>query len=193
MRKLASFEILIYYSQFDVRDIRGENDLCISDLNAQHFGQGFAWAPGIVTFMTVGECSSAYIEVCTATTINLEPTSTRAIVLPFSVSASGVKVVPFMSNPTEEIQVPIPTGNYALLFELKLRDDNEYFEGSRYLTDLNTSQQSVWCRLTFIPQEHTEPEILRSDDEMSDPGSPLLMEAEIIATGMNSEDIAIAW
>ena len=180
MNKLASFEMGIDYSQFDVRDLRGNEDkLFISDFTAQHFGQGFAWAIGIVKFKTVGECSSAYIEVFTASTINLEPTSIRAIVLPFLVRESGVEIASLFADASEEFQVFVSPGNYALLFELKFRDDEEYFESSQYQIDLDSSLRSVWCRLTFIPQENVTPEILRADDEMLPAGSPLLMEAEL--------------
>ena len=176
MTKIKSFELSVSYSTVAVFDpsAPGLDDGFFLYFRGEHEGQGFAWNPGNFNFRTFmnDEFSSAFIEVWLADEISLMPDSVRAILVPFSVGKSGIVI-----NSDMDEEVPVPEGNYALVFEMKLRDDEEYFKSPRYQTDLETSQRSVWCRLTFIPKESVEPEILREDAGLS-PDYPLLMEAE---------------
>jgi hypothetical protein len=145
----------------------------------QHYRQGFAWSPHEVEF-DVGfslkqlEAIGGLFEVHLADQIEMTPDSTRAILLPFTVGKQGIYVSDAVGN---FVDVSIPEGHYALLFELKPRDDPEYLNSAEYQSYLETRFIQIWCRLTFVPQEVVEPAILRVDEYLS-PTYPLLMEAE---------------
>ncbi len=121
--------------------------------------------------------------------ISILPETLRAILLPFSVGKQGIKIGNFIEG--VEVSVLIPEGNYALLFELKLRNDVEYLNSPEYQKNTAGGFTDEWCRLTFYPKENAvQPEILRLDTESTlpypvegyiplNPTYPLLMEIQI--------------
>ena len=154
--------------------------------------QGFSAQPGSFNFYTFGECMGFIIEVWVAELseqISILPETLRAILLPFSVGKQGIIVGDFIAG--VEVPVLIPEGNYALLFELKLRDDVEYLNSPEYQKNAARGFTDEWCRLTFSPRENAvEPEILRLDTESTlpypvegyiplNPTYPLLMESQL--------------
>ena len=178
MIKIASFELVICYSALAIWDPSINKKGFLESL-AQHQIQGFTWILGNVNYevnIFDGEVGFAFIEVLQAESVSVQDDSVRAILVPFAVGNSGVV---FASPTVENVRVIVPEGNYALVFEIKLRNDAEYLNSSRYQEDLETSLQSIWCRFTFIPQENVEPEILRADDEIIDSSFPFLMDAEL--------------
>ncbi len=94
----------------------------------------------------------------------------------------------FSAYPEELIQVN--EGNYALVVELKLRNDAEYLSSSQYQEDIQGGFTEEYCYLTFYQREKLqEPEILRLDTWLSppyefdsycplEPTYPLLIEVE---------------
>lgn len=63
-----------------------------------------------------------------------------------------------------EGHIDISEGNYALLFELKLRDDVEYLNSPEYQENVEDGWTEEFCRLTFYPRGNAvQPEILRLD------------------------------
>lgn len=159
------------------------------DVTDELVKQGFSAQPGSFNFYTFGECMGFIIEVWVAELseqISVLPETLRAILLPFSVGKQGIIVGDFIAG--VEVPVLIPEGNYALLFELKLRDDVEYLNSPEYQKNAARGFTDEWCRLTFYPRENAvEPEILRLDTESTlpypvegyiplDPTYPLLME-----------------
>lgn len=159
---ITSFEIGVSYSTLVVWEPSNRENIYYLE---ERGAPGFAWEVGNVNFDTFGDCSHAFIEVWQADEVSLRPDTLRAILVPFSVGRSGVLVTSILSPENEEVRVPIPQGAYALMFEMKLRDDEAYFNSSWYQDDLDTSLRGVWCRLTFIPKESVEPEILREEAE----------------------------
>ena len=159
---VTSFEIAVFYGTLVVWEPSHRENISYLE---ERQAPGFAWEAGNVNFDTFGECSHAFIEVCQADEVSLKLDTLRAILVPFSVVQSGVLVTSILFPKNEEVRVPIPEGSYALVFEMKLRDDEAYFNSSWYQYDLITSLRGVWCRLTFIPKESVEPEILREEVE----------------------------
>jgi hypothetical protein len=174
---IISFELCIEYSTLAIWDPNIDQPIYLHF--DEHYSQGFAWIPGNVNLdvnIFDGEVGYAFIEVWQAKFVRLQDDSVRAILVPFSVGDSGI----VFSSPGggEDVKVLVPEGDYALVFEIKLRSDEEYLNSSRYQEDLKTSLQSIWCRFTFIPRENNvEPEILRADEKLT-PIYPLLMKAE---------------
>jgi hypothetical protein len=180
MTLVKSFEMGIAYARVYVVNA-DDPDATTLYFEEQHYRQGFAWSPHDAEFdvdlsfrLRELECIGGLFEVHLADQIELAPDSERAILLPFTVGKEGIYVCDVGSHPTS---ISIPEGHYALLFELKERDDPEYLNSAEYQHNLEGNFIEIWCRLTFVPQEVVEPAILRVDEYLS-PTYPLLMEAE---------------
>lgn len=170
---LASFKLGICYSQIAVYDPDIENPF--NDWTQQHGAQGFTWRPGSVSFGMIGPFPDLIVEVWQADEITLRPETIRAILVPFVVGKSGVAV-----SGLDDLGkiVQIPEGKYALYFEIRFQSEDEYKNDPEYEEDYaDLGLLPMWCRLTFIPRESVQAEILRSDSELS-PSYPLLMEAQ---------------
>lgn len=190
MKKIATFDMYPDTRRFRVFDAE-ISDKITTYHTAESFYQGFSARPGSFNFSTFGECIGIIIEVWAAKLseqISLLPETLRAILLPFSVGKQGIKVGNFIEGVEEPVS--IPEGNYALLFELKLRDDVEYLNSPEYQENAGGGWTEEWCRLTFYPKENAvQAEILRLDTEPTlpypvegyiplNPTYPLLMGVE---------------
>jgi hypothetical protein len=154
-----------------------------------HECQGFAWIPGTVNFFVSdadGMLMNALVEVYLSDHIELCSDTFRAIQVPFSVGDAGISIFndgkiiageATLSQTWRNVIIAVPPGNYALVFEVKLRDDDGFVEGHEYP---GSYLRDVWCRLTFVPQENPEPAILRADPFIAPErlGGVLLLEAE---------------
>jgi hypothetical protein len=59
---------------------------------------------------------------------------------------------------------------FALVFEIKLRNDPEYLNSSQYREDVDQGFTQECCHLTFYPREEpVQPEVLRMDAWASPP------------------------
>lgn len=150
----VSFDLTVTYSQIALFDPSLQNPF--NDWRPQHVAQRFSWRPESVSFGTLQEGGVLRVEVRLVKEIGLRADAKRAILVPFSVGPSGLIEVAGLDTGK---QVNVPEGNYALVFETGYNDDD-----------------TMWCRLTFVPSDSVQAEILRADSEMS-PSSPLLMEA----------------
>ena len=172
MKKIATFDMYPDTRRFRVFDAE-ISDKITTYHSAESFEQGFSARPGSFNFSTFGECMGIIIEVWVADLpdqISVIPETLRAILLPFSVGKHGIIVGDFIAG--VEVPVLIPEGNYALLFELKLRDDVEYLNSPEYQENAAGGWTEQWCRLTFYPKENAiQPEILRLDTESTLPYS----------------------
>jgi hypothetical protein len=147
------FSLSISYGQIVVCDPAIEKPF--NDWQPQHIRQGFAWRPGSVSF-AVYDTDAYTVELCFEDQIVVQPHAERAIVVPFRVPQTGSVELAVVGDSHE---VRIDQGDYALLFQL-----------------WHVNANSVWCRITFVPQAFARPSILRADAELS-PSMPLLMEA----------------
>ncbi len=153
-----------------LRVLRGYPD-CFFPVTDQTLAQGFSWKPEGVVFSTLGDCLWIIVEVWLAESIeqvSLRPDTIRAIVVPFTVDSQGVTVTHLYGMSREGIR--FVEGNYALLFEIKLRDDAEYINSTEYQEIVDGGFSHEQCKLTFIPKEEpVQPEILRIDSWTAPP------------------------
>ena len=153
------YDFFIFYSQLIVSE---EAIAPVpNDWTERHVAQGFTWRPGTVSFGTLGDIGDLRVEVRVAGAPEALPDAARTIVVPFSVSPPGHVT---LSDCVNEETVGVPAGEYALLFEMGY-------------SSVRRGQEAEWCRLSFVPGEDVQPEILRADAELS-PQYPLLMEAD---------------
>jgi hypothetical protein len=100
--------------------------------------------------------------------ITLREDSLRAILLPFWVPATGLMIDD--SDMLDQQRIGLPEGEYAMLFELKLRNDQEYLESERYQKYVDCGLTEESCYLTFYPRtKPVQPEILRLETSLSFP------------------------
>ena len=158
IKQIASAEVDISYNTLLVEDPEVETSYPES-------GNLYDCFPGSVVFLTCSSCSHALIEVWQAEEIQIKPDTLRAIVVPFPVGKSGVVVKGLFTLEEEYLHVPIPEGRYALVYEIKRRDDEAYLNSTEYQDDQGSGLQGMFCRLTFVPQESVEPQVLRSVDD----------------------------
>jgi hypothetical protein len=178
MTLLKSFKLGISYSRIYLVDADNPPSVGLY-FEDQHYHQGFAWCPYEVEFdvdfsLNNLEATCGLFEVHLAEEIEVSSDSTRAILLPFTVKKKGVYVSDTFGA---SVDVLIPEGQYALLFEFKPRDDSEYISSAEYQEDLSSGFIQIWVRFTFVPQQNVEPAILKAD-KFIDPVYPLLMEAD---------------
>lgn len=196
MNKIAIFGMYPYNFSFQVYKANLSEDEIYHDVTDQTLAQGFSAHLGSLHFSTFGECAWTTIEVWVAEEldeISVKPETVRAILLPFSVDRKGIKITHQLGS--VEGHVYIPEGNYALLFELKLRDDIDYLNSPQYQQNVEDRWTEEWCCLTFYPRENViQPEVLRVDVWSSPPYKfegytplqpiyPLLMDVGLMEVG----------
>ena len=171
MNKVATFGMSPYNFAFQVYKANLSQEETYHAVTEQTLAQGFSARPGSLHFSTFGECAWTTIEIWVAELsdeISIRPKTVRAILLPFSVDREGIKIRHQLG--LMEGHVYISKGNYALLFELQLRDDVEYLNSPQYQQDVEDGWTQEWCRLTFYRRENSvQPEILRVDAWYSPP------------------------
>lgn len=95
----------------------------------------------------------------------------RAVKVPFSISnpSEGVKL--FDNFGLVELRFWLGSNTeFALVFEIKLRNDPEYLNSSQYHEDIDGAFTQECCYLTFYPREEpVQPEVLRMDAWTSPP------------------------
>lgn len=192
MSLILSCEVDIDYGRISICDLNTDEDLKgYLYFEDQHWNQGFAWVPGNVNFLMLdGEFHDAFVEICLASELILCTDTVRAIQVPFSVdkSCSIVILNDRFNNKIisgegfcekSGVRFHMPTGEYALICELKFRDDEAYLKSEKYINDEQIGLCDMWCRLTFLPQANVTPAILRADGHVSiPPDGVFLMEAE---------------
>jgi hypothetical protein len=180
MKFIASFSVGVYECVLAIFDAAfvGNNDPTrygFHWFDKPQRCQTFAWAPGNVNFATLdGELSEALVEVYMSDHIQLCEDTVRAIQVPFSTGEQGVAcfnwwgtILAGTASIMEgwgHILVPIPPSQYALIYEVKFRNDEDYLKSDEYRSNEEVGLSDLWCRLTFIPQENAEPAILRADE-----------------------------
>src|SRR5215213_1919714 len=81
------FDFSINYHQLVVYD-EGTVPVPDNDWTMRHIEQGFSWRPGCVTFETLEDVGALKVEVLLAEDFEVSSEATRAIVVPFGVSAA---------------------------------------------------------------------------------------------------------
>ncbi|MGB8698183.1 MAG: competence protein ComJ [Thermosynechococcaceae cyanobacterium] len=197
MKFIAAYdECNVQYGCLSVMDAAAlEDSKAVNFLHFEgpHWCQGFAWMPGTVNFLMLNndcELSSAFVEVYLSDHIELCPDTIRAIQVPFSVGRLGVcipndgaRIISGTATKLpsrQKIAIPVPSGQYALVCEMKFRDDEEYLNSERYRQNNEVGLTDMWCRLIFVAQEDAPPAILRADEflNLERYGGTFLMEAE---------------
>lgn len=171
MYKATAFEMYPYNFAFQVHDA----SLSMRDTNhavtKQTLAQGFSGHSRSYYFSTLGDCLGIRIEVWLADQqeeVALRPDTVRAMMVPFSVSSSGVMIADGIGYVEQVIW--LRTGEYALVFEIKLKNDAEYLSSSQYQEDVEGGFSREWCYLTFYPRvKPVQSEILRLDAWSSPP------------------------
>lgn len=162
MKKITALDLYPDNAIFRIFDasLNYEDTFGVTDLL---FTQGFTWRPGCYNLGTFTRCHNLTIEVWLADQqeeIQIRPDSSRAILLPFWVPATGLMIDD--EEMREQHRFAIPEGEYAMLFELKPRNDQEYLESERYQENIAGGFAEESCYLTFYPRaEPVQPEILR--------------------------------
>lgn len=150
---MAVFDLDVSYSQIAV--FNGNLDNPLNDWTDQHVAQGFSWRPESVSFKTLVEVGLVSVEARISKSLPT-PSGTRAITVPFTCSEAGKVEIASIADGRD---TSIPPGSYQLLFETGMSDETS------------------WCRLTFIPNGSMVPQILIPDQEVAYSDS-LLMDAE---------------
>jgi hypothetical protein len=171
MQKITAFNLQAYNSGvFQIFDASLGNEDAYAVCNLL-FTQGFSCRPGSYNLTTFTRCFNLKMEIWLADKleeITLRDDSLRAILLPFWVPAAGLKIDD--DDPQEQHRFVIPEGEYAMLYELKLRDDQEYLESEEYQKDVDAGMTEESCFLTFYPRKKpVQPEILRLETRSSFP------------------------
>ena len=175
---------------FQVHDISLSSQKTYHTVTDQTLAQGFSGHPRSYNFSTLGDCLDIRIEVWLADQqeeVYLRSDTVRAIIVPFSCTAEVI-IADLMGLVEQRIFL---AGEYALVFEIKLRNDGEYLSSSQYQENVEGGFSHEWCYLTFYPRiETVQPEILRVDAWSSPPYTlasyyplkptyPLLIETDI--------------
>jgi hypothetical protein len=136
--RIAAFELYADNGAFEVIDPNAP----VGQLEYDFYNHNYEFAPGEAIFLTCGEYSNlAWVEVWLTDKVEVGSDARYAVVIPFDVGESGIHV-----DLNAQIPVKISAGKYALLYELKFRDEESNYElGS-----------GAFCRLTFIRQESVE-------------------------------------
>jgi len=192
MHKTTTFDFYPDNFGFRVWDANLDIRETYNEVNEQTLRQGFSSRLSrSINFFTLGDCMRMTIEVWYADSsenIYLREDTIRAILVPFSVSGWW-KIGDFRGH--MEVSLSTHQGHNALLFEVKLRNDDEYLKSSQYQHNVDGGFSKEWCCLTLYRRgerdEPIQPEILRLDAWTSppyelkgygqlDPIYPLLME-----------------
>jgi hypothetical protein len=171
MKKITALDLYPDNGVFRIFDASLDQVYTFHDVTKQTLAQGFSRSPGSYNFYVLADCMNLTIEVWLTDQqeeIQIKPDSIRAILVPFSVPAAGIMIGDLQIQ--VEQQIAIPQGEYALLFELKVRNDPEYLNSERYQQYVEGSFTEESCCLTFYPRkEPVQPEILRVDTWLSPP------------------------
>jgi hypothetical protein len=141
--EMINLKILVSYNQFCVFDATLDDPF--NDWNDDHVRQGFSWRPKSVSF-GAKENREIKVEVKIADSIKIDSTAFRVIAVPFTVPEHRKIIVGSIGD---EHEVEIDAGIYRLIYEL----------GSQNATP--------FCRLTFIADSHSLPEIIEADSEIT--------------------------
>jgi hypothetical protein len=131
--------------------------------------QGFSWRPQSVSFL-VPEDGDVPVDVYIERTLLLRPDALRAIRVPFKVPPDGIVEISGIYEKANRF-VQIPEGMYSLVYQLGYRSASGNADGT------TESETLIWCTLSFLPSDSTQPAILRRDSELH-PSEPLLMDGE---------------
>ena len=128
----------------------------MNDWNQTHGAQGFSWRPGSVSFLAFDADNNSPLSVELQDSYVTPASAMRLIKVPFQVEEEGIIVIDPL---TQEWQVPIPPGNYALYFAV------EPFEAEWKYT------------LTFVADKALPQVEIIIADELLSPSEELLMHA----------------
>ncbi|OKH23922.1 hypothetical protein [Chroogloeocystis siderophila] len=176
MNRLAALELYPYNSLLWVYDAVIDPDYL--NYAAEHIlTQGFSGHPRSYKFFTLGECMNLKLEIwkaeiyCPHQEIVLRDDTIRAVKVPFSISDSNEGVILFDNFRLVESRFRFGSNTeFALVFEIKLRNDPEYLNSSQYHEDVDSAFTQECCFLTFYPtEEPVQPEVLRLDAWASPP------------------------
>ena len=147
--RLPEFAVTVDYGQIlvFVRGLPRPGLLWTPD----HVAQGFAWAPGIVSFGVPDHDGESLIQVKVASDIAIEPRALWAIRVPFEIPALPLQI----GTVGDMAAVNVPQGSYSLVFEvLPGHTVNEPVEG-------------FLLRLTFSADPDPDFEILRKGGDLT--------------------------
>lgn len=165
MQEIAKLNFSPEYSILQAYNANLENEYAYHLVTDQTINQGFTGFSESYNFYSLGDCFNLGIEIWLAEEqedIILRSDTVRAIMVPFSSNGSGVKIANV--GRTCEYIVQIPKGKYALVFEIKLKNDNEYLSSEQYRSDVAGGFSEECCYLTFYSRaEPVQPELLRLD------------------------------
>lgn len=135
----------------------------------QNRNQGYVIHPDGVEFYALGNAQVISVEAWCAGAISLNPGSVRAIVVPFDVADGNGAFLSDGRGGGYGLTDILAVGSYALVFEIRLNNDPEYLNSSRYQENTRLGWTEEYCCLTFIPTAQTvTPQILRFDIDESD-------------------------
>ncbi len=126
--------------------------------NDQHVKQGFAWRPGVVSFATLDDDGTAFVEGVVGKW-EMRADTMRCIRVPYVVPEQGAIEITTVANHAYALMDP---GRYALTFESG-----------------RTSHGDMCIRLTFETDNDAVPKVLLADAEL-DPPSTLAMTAQSV-------------
>jgi hypothetical protein len=139
----------------------------VHDFTDQEFDQGFSHRPGSYNFSVLGDCMGLTTEVRVADeldAVHVRPDTVRAIMVPFSFSNSTSGFGISNLDLVVETIIHVAAREYALVFEIKLRNDPEYLNSPQYQENVEGGFTEEYCYLTLYPREEpVQPEILRLD------------------------------
>ncbi|HAJ63218.1 MAG TPA: hypothetical protein DCP31_31610 [Cyanobacteria bacterium UBA8543] len=192
MKKITALELYPDNFAFRIYDASLSSRDTFHTVTQHTLAQGFSRRPGSYNFSTLGDCMNLRIEVWLADQqeeVDLRNDTVRAIMVPFSVSEAGIMIADFMGLVEQLIR--LTQGEYALVFEINVRNDAEYLNSPQYQENVEIGFTQEWCYLTFYSRvEPVQPEILRVDAWSSppypfqsycplNPNYPLLMETSL--------------
>jgi hypothetical protein len=169
-------------------DLIGDNTC--SDYTDESMRQGFSWRSGNVDFYTIDSWGMVIdVEVFLNESVQLSPDAVRAIQVPFTIGPQGVGfyctaiyidvlgIVPEEDFGTVPCYLPMPPGEYALVFEQGFMPD---WGPDGYLGEDENNTTSMWGKLWFNLETNAEAKILVQDSGLR-PIYPLNMDAEPIS------------
>jgi len=151
---MGPFILEVAYSQISVFQSCLKDPF--NDWTDKHVAQGFSWRPGSVSFRTLDGEGPVSVIVEKGTTLDVSPSTIRAIQVPFHVqSGVGLEVATVVGA----VGIDLDPGDYTLLFE-----------HGRY------GDSGMWCKFRFVPGT-AAPRVVCADAELH-PGEELLMDAQ---------------
>lgn len=143
----TSFGVEVSYGQLAV--FASSLKQPFNDWTDQHFGQGFAWRPGSVSFRSMVEAGLHLVEIDVANEMGtVHADALRAVEVPFEVPADGAVEV---GSIPETVLLSLPPGPFLLRCE--------------FLQPAGTGGERV--RLTFARSDAPRFAVVRADPELS--------------------------